>query len=150
MPDEALHEITTELRSIDPNIECVGIDAATVAHCRRPRYWWTNWYVQRLEGEAETSRKGVRHLHPWLTLCPVDDILEDGYKSAFPDTGADHKYHTFTRCRPFKAEPPKPIGKATASKEALKRWAEDEWRYTPYQYVDHLLGWKRKAWRLDA
>ena len=78
-------------------------------------------------------------MHPWLTLCPVDDILEDGYKSAFPNEGADQKYHTFTRCRPFKSEPPKPTGKATASKEALNRWVEDEWRYSPYQYADHLL-----------
>ena len=43
MPDEAQYEITQQLRSVDPNFECVGIDAATVAHCRRPRYWWTNW-----------------------------------------------------------------------------------------------------------
>ena len=123
MPDEALHEITQELWSIDPSSECVGIDAATVAHCRRPRYWWTNWYVQRFEGEAETTRKGTRHLHPWLELGPVGDILEDGYKSAL---GTDGKYHTFTRCRAFKAEPPKPTGKATMSDKALKRWAEDQ------------------------
>ena len=49
MPDDARDEITQLLRSVDPNIECVGIDAATLAHCRQPRYWWTNWYVQRLE-----------------------------------------------------------------------------------------------------
>ena len=95
MPEEALHEITRELRSVDPNIECVGIDAATVAHCRRPRYWWTNWYVQRLEGESETSRKGIRHLYPWLDLNPVNGILEDGCVSAFQNKGADQKYHTY-------------------------------------------------------
>ena len=142
MPDEALYEITQELRSVDPNIECVGIDAATVAHCRRPRYWWTNWYVQRLEGEAETARKGVRHLHPWLELGPVNDVLEEGYSTALDIKGADCKYHTFTRCRAFKAEPSKPTGKTIASPQVLKRWAEDQWRYSPYQYADELLVYK--------
>ena len=105
-----------------PNIECIGVDGEHVALARRLRYWWTNWYVQRLEGEAETTRKGTRDLHPWLELSPVDDIIEHGYKSTLSPDG---KYHTFTRCRAFKAEPPKPTGKATMSNKALKRWAED-------------------------
>ena len=31
--------------------------------------------------------------------------------------------------------------------ETLKRWAEDEWRYSPYQYSEELLVWKGNAWR---
>ena len=50
MPNESRDRITRELREIDPNIECVAIDAVHVALARRPRYWWTNWYVQRLGG----------------------------------------------------------------------------------------------------
>ena len=125
----------------------MGLDAATVTWCRRPRYWWTIWYIQCLDGEAEATKRGVRHLHPWLKLGPVNELLEDGYTSAFQVGRNDQKFHTFTRCRPFKQEPPKPTGKATASAEALKRWAEDQWRYSPYQYADHLLVWKADAWR---
>ena len=33
-----------------------------------------------MEGEAETTRKGTRHLHPWLELGPVNDIIEDGIR----------------------------------------------------------------------
>ena len=97
MPDEDHSEITQELRSVDPDVECVGIDSATVSHCRRPRYWWTNWYVQRFDSEAEATRKGVRHVYPWLELDPVDNVLEGGYKSALHTKSPDLKYHTFTR-----------------------------------------------------
>ena len=38
-------------------------------------------------------------------------------------------------------------GKATATAETLKRWAEDEWRYSPYQYSEELLLWKDNHWR---
>ena len=144
MPNESRDRITKELRDIDPNIECVGIDAVHVALARRPRYWWTNWYVQRIDEELESTYKGVRHLAPDLEVPKADSVLEDGYLPRWKDDG---RFHTFTRCRPVKQEPAKPTGKATASQEALQRWAQDSWRYSPYQYEEDLLVWKGEQWR---
>ena len=64
-----------------------------------------------------------------------------------PRWNGDGRFHTFTRCRPVKQEPAKPTGKATASQEALQRWAQDSWRYSPYQYEEDLLVWKGEQWR---
>ena len=81
---------------------------------------------------------------PIVELPKVETILEDGY---LPRWTGEKKFHTFTRCRPMKQEPPKPTGKATASEGALARWAQDSWRYSPYQYEEDLLVWKGDQWR---
>ena len=86
----------------------------------------------------------MRHLAPDLDVPEVKSVLEDGYLPRWKDDG---RFHTFTRCRPVKQEPAKPTGKATASQEALQRWAQDSWRYSPYQYEQDLLVWKDEQWR---
>ena len=144
MDNQSHDRITKELWDIDPNIECVGIDAVHVSLARRPRYWWTHWYVQRFGEELESSYKSVRHLAHIVELPKVETVLDDGY---LPRWKGNQKFHAFTRCRPVKQEPSKPTGKATASEGALQRWAQDSWRNSPYQYEEDLLAWKGENWR---
>ena len=89
--------------------------------------------------ELESTHKGARHLAPDLEVPEANTVLEDDY---LPQWNGDGRFHTFTRCRPVKQEPAKPTGKATASEKALQRWAQDSWRYSPYQYEEDLLVWR--------
>eukprot|EP00974_Lingulodinium_polyedra_P044617 4279714-Lingulodinium_polyedra.AAC.1 len=44
-------------------------------------------------------------------------------------------------------EPANPTGKATRTADALTRWAEGHWSYSPYRYSEDLLDWEAEAWR---
>lgn len=138
--------VTKELREIDVNIEVVGIDTAGIQWCRRARYWWTSFHVPKLPDEHEERRHGIRHVHLTGVLEPLEDILEGGYLPKWHGHEL-RRFHTFTRCRPSSKEPAKPTGLATATLEARARWAQDDYRYSPYQYEADLLVWRGDQWR---
>ena len=70
MPVEARDEVLQELRGILPSFEVTGIDVRGVSWCRRPRYFWTNFFVSSFEEETEFWRQGhaiwssARSFHP--------------------------------------------------------------------------------------
>lgn len=62
MRDEDRDAITTVLRKIYPETECIMINSALLSAQQRKRYYWTNWHVEQPED------KGIM----------LDSIIEDG------------------------------------------------------------------------
>ena len=146
MLEASRFEVTDELRGVDRSIELAAMDGAHGSWCRRPRLFWTNFWVEALSEEAEHTHRGLRHVDCILPLSPLTSLIEDGYLPSWHENPV-RRFHTFTRCRPSVAQPAKPRGLATASVEALVRWKEDQHRYSPYQYEPECLVWKGDLWR---
>ena len=102
VPNESREHIIEELRETDPNIKCVASDAVHVAFAGRPKYWWTDWYVQWFEEELESTHKGTRFLVPYLEVSEANTVLVD---DDLPRWNGDVWVYTCMRCRPVRHEP---------------------------------------------
>ena len=122
MRTEVRDRITKELRELNPSIEVVGICASGSHWCRRPRWWWCDDYVARMDDETERTESGARHLFVRLPLPPLEGILKEGWAPTWAGN-ASRRFGTFTRSAPMDKEPSRPKDLATASAKAKERCA---------------------------
>eukprot|EP00438_Fugacium_kawagutii_P001254 Skav223450 [mRNA] locus=scaffold350:865004:869587:- [translate_table: standard] len=128
------------------------IDALGLSLCRRPRWWWFDWSLEAEEG-VNIFMPPSSEAKAWGTVTfevPVspEDYLPPGWKLA---GGTEHKLPTFTTSIPKTKPGFKPAGLASCSQRDLDLWAEDRFKFPPYQYkFEHGLWHQRKGWQLPG
>lgn len=120
------------------------LEAADLAHCRRPRlYWLRNIDLVKGKDLRVQAHGKVRDLTTALTKIelktekpPLSWFLKpDTEKLASPE----EPFFTFTRPIVRKEPPPSPAGLERASDKAQRRWKGDSYRLPPYAYEDANL-----------
>ena len=111
---------------------------------QRPRFCWTN---VDCEPDIEDTYKEVCSRSVWIHLkakYPDDSqwLTEGCWRT--PGTIYPTAMKSIVRERP----PPKPIGVHRCSADTLQRWEADDFRYPPYQYMDHFIIWREDKWRV--
>ena len=112
------------------------VDSAGIALCHRPRLYWITWDL--LEGQ------GVMLTPP----TEGDDLYKPGkvtleamvHQAGLLEKGcslAGERLPTFTTSRPRDSAGRRPAGLESCQAHERQRWAEDRFRYPPYQYRDH-------------
>ena len=114
------------------------IDAKGVSLARRPRLYWCDWEL--------TSSDAVR-IHRWQGEGPgrfrqvdLDAVLEPkDYLGPGCRKVSEEPFPTFTTARPREFPGRRPAGIEKLTEEEKEAWAQDKYRFPPYQYSHRLL-----------
>ena len=121
-------------------------DAKFMLWCCRPRLYWITWEIR----EGEGVEMDLRSNPPELKLSaqqPIEDICKEGWMKADPLTS----FPTFTTSRPRRSAGHKPAGVKQCTLVELERWANDWYRFPPYQYRNcHCLINRSGEFRLPS
>ena len=113
----------------------VRMNAREIAGVSRPRLYWLNFKLPPPSASCMKDVKlvvGDKHVMVKFpdTQRPVSSWLPKGFR-----VDKDfHGFHTFTQGQPRKHPPPNPASFKTTSKEAIRRWELDCYRFAPYTY----------------
>ena len=111
------------------------IDAKDFSIARRPRLYWFDWELIPQEGVELTFSRDVssKAFHVAKANVHIDDkdYLHPGWSR-----WEDQPLPTFTTSRCRDHEGHRPAGKTHCATHELERWAQDQYRYPPYQYQD--------------
>ena len=114
---------------------------------KRPRLaWFTEKVEGCLPGVEVTPKQHWNEVEAWAPYPSTAQWIRPGFHWEGESFGK-----TFPTCMksiPRKQPPPKPAGIQKCSFECLERWAEDSFRYPPYQYSWEFLLTDDKSWRL--
>ena len=123
------------------------IDLRDISLCSRPRLYWVTWELRSGSGASVTepvgdSYSGCGSVRLWgeveakAFLQPGWSLMEGGYLP------------TFTTSRPRDGPGRRPAGIEGCQEHEKARWAQDAFRFPPYQYKDANGLWsKRGEWR---
>ena len=114
------------------------IDAKGVSLARRPRLYWCDWEL--------TSSDAVR-IHRWQGEGPggfrqveLSAVLEPrNYLGPGCQKVSEEPFPTFTTARPREFPGRRPAGIEKLTEEEKQAWAQDKFRFPPYQYSRRLL-----------
>ena len=109
------------------------IDAVGVSLARRPRLYWITWDLDSGEGvwlhpPATTDDSDYGTVDLEAEVDPRDYLTKGWTKTSC------QPFPTFTTSRPRAVAGPRPAGVKSCTKEELKVWEEDKYRFPPYQY----------------
>ena len=107
------------------------IDAGTMSWCSRPRLYWLSWDLVEQEGVTLLSDRSPAEVvlvaHQDLELACQEGWIKRDISRPFP---------TYTTSRPRSNPGRRPAGLHQCSEEEVRRWADDQYRFPPYQYTD--------------
>ena len=123
-------------------------DAGQLTWCSRPRLYWISWDIAEQPGAYLQSGKPGAPAEVVLTACQdLEQVCEEGWIKVDPS----RPFPTFTTSRPRARPGHKPAGVNSCTQADLDRWAEDSFRFPPYQYTaKHLLINKQDHMRLPT
>ncbi len=123
-------------------------EAGNLLWCNRPRYYWATWEIVEEEGAQVCKGDGNSPGEVILTgEQHLDFVTKEGWMKVSPE----ESYPTFTTARPRQHPGRKPAGVYNCNEEELKRWAQDAYRFPPYQYMSkHCLVNRRGELRLPS
>ena len=123
------------------------LDPVDAVPMRRPRFSWCSETLERcfpdIEVTPNTYWSDVKALAEYPS---TDSWLEPGHEWKGEKEGT--VFPTCLKCIVRTQPPPRPAGLERCSEEAKRRWAEDQFRYPPYQYDDKFVITSSSTWRL--
>ena len=136
------------IMSVDFGGEPWACDAGQLTWCSRPRLYWISWDIAEQPGAYLQSGKPGAPSEVVLTACQdLEQVCEEGWLKVDPS----RPFPTFTTSRPRARPGHKPAGVNSCSQADLDRWAEDSFRFPPYQYTaKNLLINKQDQMRLPT
>eukprot|EP00435_Cladocopium_sp_Y103_P030899 s1425_g7.t1 len=122
-----------EVMSASFGCQAWAIDAKGVSLARRPRFYWLTWEVLE-DAQAIVTPPASSAWEGYGTIdlqgqLEVGKYLTPGWRMASED-----KFPTFTTSRPREFPGRRPAGLDKLSAEERTQWAEDNYRFPPYQY----------------
>ena len=112
------------------------LDAKYVTWCRRPRLFWCSWQPSWVPESQVLNHEDYREL-----------VLPDyrGSPTEWLETGSiwngdrNSWLPTLTRPRKRRQPPKAPAGLELASKDAIQRWTQDNYRLQVYNYEEQVM-----------
>ena len=125
--DNQDRDLVSYYLGVRPMVAC----SSGLSQVRRKRYLWMSWKMVDWEGVSVTQQESKWAVEFEAELPPSSLWLTPGWEMV---GDAEVRFPTFMRAIPKKKETYLPSGIEGTPADARKRWAEDEWRYPPYQY----------------
>ena len=138
----SMDEHDRDIMSSDYGAEPWFIDAGTLTWASRPRLYWVSWELTPQEGVSflKPTEKRPRGVGLESTQ-PLSEVCKEGWQKVDPS----RPFPTFTTSRPRSSPGYKPAGLNQCTVADARRWAEDQHRYPPYQYVENNLLTNRRG-----
>ena len=136
--DDDVKFITKHADSQEPYV----VEAAEASHCRRARIFWSTWNPTLKSGEEWSQIKGRRILKNCGTKLERPPWQGTGYQVQRRGRPSQHPICTRTCPGP---RGPESIWRDHRLEEAdsgtKRRWREDEYRLSTFQYAEENLRW---------
>ena len=111
------------------------IDAGSLTWASRPRLYWVSWELQLQEGVSFLAPTQKRPRGVQLdSVQPLEEVCKEGWHKVDPS----RPFPTFTTSRPRAQPGYKPAGINQCTVADARRWAADQHRFPPYQYVENI------------
>eukprot|EP00435_Cladocopium_sp_Y103_P047812 s309_g14.t1 len=150
---QALMESVASMDQADEQVMSISfgsdpwhIDAAGVSLSHRPRLYWLDWEITPSPSVKFEQLGSGRHCVRLSATLNSADYLEPGWRQC-----EEGHFPTFTTSRPRDKAGYKPAGISQCTAEERERWAQDQFRFPPYQYQNkYCLVNKRGVKRLPS
>lgn len=109
-------------------------DAGQMTWCSRPRLYWVTWELTPMEGVSLQFQGDPREV-----ILTAEQDLELVCQKGWIKVDPSRPFPTFTTARPRKQPGRKPAGIKHCTNEEVQRWADDSYRFPPYQYTNNNL-----------
>ena len=114
---------------------------------KRPRLAWCTEKVEGcLPGVEVVPKQHWNEVEAWAPYPSTSQWIRPGFH--WEGEKFEKTFPTCMKSIPRKRPPPKPAGIQKCSPQCLERWAEDSYRYPPYQYSWEFLLTDESSWRL--
>lgn len=131
MDEDARMAISDELK-ICP----IKLDPADVLPNSRPRFAWSSEPLYEMEGLTLWKEKEYVRAYATSMAVETEQWIRPGWRWEAPQGTC---FPTFMKAIRREKPPPQPAGLSRTTAQTQQRWAEDQFRYPPYQYKDQFL-----------
>ena len=138
MDTEARDEISEAL-----GVKPLRFDPSNQVPMSRPRFCWTDIDIYSVEDLTLLDFEGYVEVKVNGQWPQSTQWLEEDAEETHPGT----IYPTCMKAIRREQPPPQPAGLWRTPEIARRRWAEDDYKYPPYQYKDCYLIWDNKLGR---